>query len=217
MFPVFRKIFGQAQPQQQADDGMEPWLFTGLGNPGDKYAKNRHNIGFMVVDAMARAHNFPPFRKKFSGEFSEGAIDGVKVILLKPATYMNESGQSVAAAAKFYKIKPDHIVAFHDELDLAPGKIRIKTGGGNAGHNGLRSMQAHLNTPDFVRVRLGIGHPGDKDRVSGYVLSDFAKVEKKWVDLLVEGVSDYAPLLAGGRDNDFMTRVAEHVNEGMKE
>lgn len=196
---------------------MDTWLFAGLGNPGDKYAKNRHNIGFMVVDGMARAHNFPPFRKKFSGEFSEGTMGDAKVVLLKPATYMNESGQSVAAAAKFYKIPPARIVAFHDELDIAPGKIRIKTGGGNAGHNGLRSMQAHLNTPDFVRVRLGIGHPGEKDRVSGYVLSDFAKVEKKWVDLLVDGVSDYAPLLAAGKDNDFMTRVAEHISEGMKE
>ena len=196
---------------------MDTWLFAGLGNPGDKYAKNRHNIGFMVVDAMARAHNFPAFRKKFSGEFSEGTIGDAKVVLLKPMTYMNESGQAVAAAAKFYKIPPARIVAFHDELDLAPGKIRIKTGGGNAGHNGLRSMQAHLNTADFVRVRLGIGHPGDKDRVSGYVLSDFAKVEKPWVDLLVSGVSDYAPFLANGRDNDFMTKVSEYINQGMKE
>ena len=193
---------------------MDTWLFTGLGNPGDKYARNRHNIGFMVADEIARTHKFPPFRKKFSAEMAEGVIDGTKVVLLKPWTYMNESGQSVAAAAKFYKIAPARIVAFHDELDLAPGKVRVKTGGGNAGHNGLKSMQAHLGTPDFMRVRLGIGHPGDKDRVSGYVLSDFSKTEGKWLNLLIEAVSDYAPLLTRGQDNDFMSRVAAHINQG---
>lgn len=196
---------------------MDTWLFVGLGNPGDKYAKNRHNIGFMAVDAMARAYNFPPFRKKFQGELSEGTIGGAKVVLLKPHTYMNESGQSVTAAAKFYKIPPARIVAWHDELDLAPSKMRIKTGGGNAGHNGLKSMQAHLGTPDFRRVRLGIGHPGDKDRVSGYVLSDFAKVEGPWVSLLVEAVSDYAPLLLGGQDSEFMSKVAAHVQQDREE
>lgn len=192
---------------------MEPWLFVGLGNPGDKYAKNRHNIGFMVVDEMARAYRGSPFRGKFQGLVSEAVIDGVKVILLKPQTYMNLSGQSVAAAAKFFKIAPGRIVALHDELDLAPGKMRVKTGGGNAGHNGLKSMQAHLGTPDFMRVRLGIGHPGDKDRVSGYVLSDFAKVEMPWVGALVGAVADYAPLLIRGQENDFMSKVAANVQQ----
>lgn len=193
---------------------MDTWLFAGLGNPGDKYAKNRHNIGFMVVDAMARAYNFPAFRKKFQSEMSEGTIDGAKVVLLKPQTYMNLSGQGVAAAAKFYKIPPARIVALHDELDLAPGKMRVKTGGGNAGHNGLKSMQACLGTPDFIRVRLGIGHPGDKDRVSGYVLSDFTKAETAWLSLLVEAVSDYAPLLIRGQESEFMSKVAAHTNQG---
>lgn len=189
---------------------MEPWLFVGLGNPGDKYAKNRHNIGFMVIDEMARTYNFPAFRSKFQGQLSEGTIDGTKVVLLKPQTYMNLSGQSVAAAAKFFKIAPARIVALHDELDLAPGKMRVKTGGGNAGHNGLKSMQAHLGTADFMRVRMGIGHPGDKDRVSGYVLSDFAKAETEGVSLLVEAISDYAPLLIRGQENDFTSKVAAH-------
>jgi PTH1 family peptidyl-tRNA hydrolase len=192
---------------------MDTWLIAGLGNPGDKYARNRHNIGFMIVDEIARAYNFPSFRVKYQGLLSEGTIDGTKVVLLKPQTYMNLSGQSVAAAAKFYKIPVNRIIALHDELDLAPGKMRVKTGGGNAGHNGLKSMQAHLNSPDFVRVRLGIGHPGDKDRVSGYVLSDFAKSEANWLNLLIEAVSDYAPLLLRGQESDFMSKVAARTNQ----
>lgn len=192
---------------------MDTWLIAGLGNPGDKYARNRHNIGFMVVDEIARAYNFPAFRAKYQGQLSEGTIDGTKVVLLKPQTYMNLSGQSVAAAAKFYKIPVGRIIALHDELDLLPGKMRVKTGGGNAGHNGLKSMQAHLNSPDFVRVRLGIGHPGDRDRVSDYVLGDFAKADANWLNLLIEAVSDYAPLLLRGQDADFMSKVSARTHQ----
>lgn len=153
------------------------WLIVGLGNPGGKYSGHRHNIGFMVVDGIADKFGFPAYRSKFNAEVAEGRIGGDKVILLKPQTFMNESGQAVGKAANFYKIDPSRIVVFHDELDLKPGERRVKTGGGNAGHNGLKSIQAHLGTADFVRVRIGIGHPGDKDRVSGYVLSDFGKGE----------------------------------------
>ncbi len=185
------------------------WLLAGLGNPGDQYKNNRHNIGFMAVDEIAQAHNFPPFRKKFQSEFSEGKLAGQKVVLLKPQTYMNESGQAVKAAAKFFKIKPSRIVIFHDELDLSPGKIRVKEGGGNAGHNGLRSVQAHLGTPDFQRVRLGIGHPGDKNRVHGYVLKDFSKAEKSWLPSFLDSIACHAGLLLEeGKSSDFMSKVA---------
>lgn len=187
------------------------WLLVGLGNPGDQYAKNRHNIGFMAIDAIADAYGFAAFRAKFQGEVSEGRIDGEKVVLLKPQTYMNESGQSVGKAAKFYKIPPERVVVFHDELDLEPGKCRVKVGGGVAGHNGLKSIKAHLGTPDFMRVRLGIGHPGDKNRVSGYVLSDFAKADAGWLERLVPALAKYAALLLGEKSDDFMTRVAESV------
>lgn len=207
MFPFFTR-------SRKTD--VDTWLLAGLGNPGDKYAKNRHNIGFMVVDEIARAHRFPAFRSKFQSQMSEGTIDGVKVILLKPQTYMNLSGQGVAAAAKFYKIPAARIVALHDELDLAPSKIRVKTGGGNAGHNGLKSMQACLGTPDFVRVRLGIGHPGDKDRVSGYVLSDFAKAENTWLSALVDSTAEYIEFLLRGQESDFMSKVAARVNDVTK-
>jgi PTH1 family peptidyl-tRNA hydrolase len=192
---------------------MEPWLITGLGNPGKQYEQNRHNIGFMVIDEIARSYGFSSFKSKYQGLVSEGTIKGQKLVLLKPQTYMNLSGQSVGAAAKFYKIPPSQIIALHDELDLAPGKMRVKKGGGNAGHNGLKSMQAHLGTPDFVRVRLGIGHPGDKDRVSGYVLSDFAKNEQNWLNLLIGAVSDYLPLLINGQDTEFMSKVASQTNQ----
>ena len=186
------------------------WLLVGLGNPGKKYEGNRHNIGFMAIDAIADEYGFAGYREKFQGDLSEGRIGAEKVILLKPKTYMNESGQAVGRAAKFYKIEPSRIVAFHDELDLDPGKVRVKTGGGVAGHNGLKSIKAHLGTPDFLRVRLGIGHPGDKNRVSGYVLSDFAKAEQGWLSRLIPALANYAPLLLE-RSDDFMTRVAEQV------
>lgn len=184
-------------------------LFVGLGNPGAQYGGNRHNIGFMAMDGIAASHAFPPFRAKFQGEISEGRIGGRKIVLLKPMTYMNNSGQSVKAAAGFFKVKPDRVVVFHDEIELEPGKVRVKTGGGNAGHNGLKSIQAHLGTPDFRRVRLGVGHPGDKDRVHGHVLSDFSKAERtQWVETLLGAVADHAALLAEGDDAGFMNRLA---------
>lgn len=185
------------------------WLIVGLGNPGDKYKGHRHNIGFMAVDEIASEYGFSSFRSKFQGEMSEGRIDAHKVVLLKPQTYMNESGQSVGKAAKFYKIDPSRIVVLHDELDLDPGKCRVKSGGGVAGHNGLKSIKAHLGTPDFLRVRMGIGHPGDKSRVSGYVLSDFAKSEQKWLEPLIPAIATQCPLILEGNADDFMTRVAE--------
>lgn len=184
------------------------WLLVGLGNPGDKYKNNRHNIGFMVVDEIASDNRFPAFRAKFQGLMSEGRIGDEKVVLLKPQTFMNESGQSVKAAAKFFKVKPDRVVVFHDELDLEPGKMRVKLGGGNAGHNGLRSVQPHLGTPDFWRVRLGIGHPGDKNRVHGYVLSDFAKAEQSWLGYFIGALSRHVELLLTNENEIYMTKVA---------
>jgi PTH1 family peptidyl-tRNA hydrolase len=184
-----------------------PLLWVGLGNPGPEHARQRHNIGFMALDAIARRHGLPAWRKRFKGEVTEGAIGGVKVLALKPMTYMNASGDAVQQAASFLKIRSSDIWAFHDELDLAPGKVRVKKGGGTAGHNGLRDMQRALATPDFGRVRLGIGHPGHRDAVTGHVLGNFAKVET-WVETLLDAVADAAPLLAAGKPEDFMTRVA---------
>ena len=182
-------------------------LFVGLGNPGAKHAGNRHNIGFMAVDRIAADHGFAPFRAKFQGLVSEGRLGSERVVLLKPETFMNLSGQSVRAAADFYKIEPADIIVFHDELDLAPGKCRVKRGGGHAGHNGLRSIHAHLGD-GYGRVRLGIGHPGHKDRVAPYVLSDFAKADRDWLEDLLRGVSDGAGALAAGDDARFMNAVA---------
>lgn len=187
------------------------WLLVGLGNPGDKYKNNRHNIGFMVLDAIAQEYGLPPWRAKFQSEMAEGRIGEHKVLLLKPQTYMNESGQAIGKASKFYKVDPKRIVIFHDELDLQPGKVRMKTGGGAAGHNGLKSAQAHLGTPDFVRIRLGIGHPGDKDAVSGYVLSDFAKSEQGWLERMIPSAAQHISLLLDGRGDDYMTRISEDV------
>jgi len=188
-------------------------LWVGLGNPGPEHARQRHNIGFMALDAIAARHGFPPWRKRFRGEAADGTVGGVKLLLLKPQTYMNASGDAVQQAASFLKIRPADIWAFHDELDLAPGKVRVKRGGGTAGHNGLRDMQRALGTPEFGRVRLGIGHPGHKDRVTGHVLGNFAKVET-WVEKLLDAVADAAPLLAAGKAEDFMTRVALLTQEG---
>lgn len=182
-------------------------LFVGLGNPGAKHAGHRHNIGFMAVDRIAGDHGFGPWRSKFQGVIAEGRLGTEKVLLLKPETYMNLSGNSVQAAAQFYKLAPEDIVVFHDELDLAPGKCRVKTGGGHAGHNGLRSLHAQIG-PDYVRVRLGIGHPGHKDRVSGYVLHDFAKADRDWLEDLLRGISDGAADLAAGDTGRFMNAVA---------
>ena len=191
-------------------------LFAGLGNPGAKYAGNRHNIGFMALDAIQRAQGFSPWRAKFQGELSEGVIDGEKLILLKPLTFMNLSGQSVSAALRFYKLAPADLVVFHDELDLAPGKLRLKQGGGHAGHNGLRSIHDHIG-PDYARLRLGIGHPGHKDRVSPYVLSDFAKSDQDWLDDLLRAIGQAAPLLAKGDNAKFSNQVAQQLNPAPKQ
>ncbi|MFP1644232.1 aminoacyl-tRNA hydrolase [Pontitalea aquivivens] len=182
-------------------------LWVGLGNPGAKYAANRHNIGFMAVDRIAADHGFAPWRSKFQGQLSEGNLGGTKVVLLKPETFMNLSGQSVGEAMRFYKIAPDDVTVFHDELDLAPGRCRVKTGGGHAGHNGLRSIHAHVGET-YHRVRLGIGHPGHKDRVAGYVLSDFAKADQDWLEDLLRGISDGAAALAAGDGARFLNAVA---------
>ena len=183
-------------------------LWVGLGNPEPGMAKQRHNIGFMALDVIAHRHGFSPWRQRFKGVVAEGSVGGVKVIGLKPLTYMNASGESVQAASAFFKLPSSDIVAFHDELDLAAGKVRVKRAGGAAGHNGLRSMDRMLGTPDYWRVRLGIGHPGDKERVTGHVLGDFAKVELPLMLDVLDAVSDAAPMLAAGKPEDFMTRVA---------
>jgi PTH1 family peptidyl-tRNA hydrolase len=182
-------------------------LFVGLGNPGGKYARNRHNIGFMAVDAIGDAHGFGPWRSRFKGVVAEGRLGSEKVLLLKPETYMNLSGEAVQAALAFYKLSPGDLVVFHDELDLAPGKVRVKTGGGTAGHNGLRSIGGQLG-PDFMRVRLGIGHPGNKARVTGHVLGDFAKDDQDWLDDLLRGIAEGAPALAEGDAPRFLNAVA---------
>ena len=182
-------------------------LAVGLGNPGADYALNRHNIGFMAVDAIARRHGFAPFRAKFEGEIAEGRIGAGKVLALKPLTYMNDSGRSVAAAARFFKIEPEYVLVFHDELDLEAGRIRVKRGGGHAGHNGLKSIHAHLGA-DYGRVRMGIGHPGDKDRVTAHVLNDFAKSDRDWLEPLLGAVAENFALLAASEDAEFMNRAA---------
>lgn len=182
-------------------------LIVGLGNPGERYAGNRHNIGFMALDEIASGHRFAPWRRRFQGEACEGSIDGARCLLLKPHTYMNESGRSVAEAARFLKIELSDIVVLHDELDLAPGVIKVKTGGGNAGHNGLKSITAHLGN-DYQRVRLGIGHPGHKDLVSSYVLHDFAKADFDWIRPLLSAITGAANRLATGDAARFLTDVA---------
>lgn len=185
-------------------------LWVGLGNPGAKYAGNRHNIGFMALDRVADDHGFGPWKSKFQAELTEGRLGRDKVILLKPQTFMNLSGQSVGEAMRFYKLTPEDVIVFHDELDLAPGKLRVKSGGGHAGHNGLRSIHQHIGA-EYDRVRLGIGHPGHKDKVASYVLNDFAKAEQDWLDDLLRGISDGAPALADGDSGKFMNAVALRV------
>ena len=185
-------------------------LFVGLGNPGAKYAGNRHNIGYRAVERIAQDHDFTPWKSKFQGSVSEGRLGGDKIILLKPETFMNRSGQSVGAALKFFKIDVGAATVFHDELDLAPGKLRVKTGGGHAGHNGLRSLHQHVG-PEYQRVRIGIGHPGHKDRVAGYVLHDFARADQDWIDDILQGISDGASELAKGDAGRFMNAVALRV------
>ena len=181
-------------------------LFVGLGNPGAKHAHNRHNIGFMAVDEIARRHGFSPWRRRFQGETSEGALDGERLILRRPMTFMNESGRAVQEAANFFKLGAGEITVFQDELELPPAKVRVKVGGGIAGHNGLRSISAHIGN-DYRRVRLGIGHPGVKELVHSHVLSDFAKSDRPWVEALCEAVADNAGLLATEKDSTFQNRV----------
>jgi peptidyl-tRNA hydrolase, PTH1 family len=181
-------------------------LFVGLGNPGERYVGNRHNIGFMAVQAIAKRHGIAPWRRRFQGVAVEGALGTEKVLLLLPGTYMNESGRAVAEAVHFYKLGLSDIVVFHDELDLPPGKLRVKTGGGNAGHNGLRSISAHIGN-DYRRVRLGVGHPGVKELVHGHVLGDFSKAEREWVEALCGVIADNADLLARGEDASFQNKV----------
>jgi PTH1 family peptidyl-tRNA hydrolase len=181
-------------------------LFVGLGNPGAKYAHNRHNVGFMVVDEIARRHGFAPWRRRFQGETAEGTLERERVILLKPMTYMNDSGQSVQEASNFFKLAQGEITVFHDEIELPPAKLRVKVGGGIAGHNGLRSISAHVGN-DYRRVRLGVGHPGIKELVHGHVLNDFAKDERPWVDALRDAIADNVALLVTGRDSTFQNKV----------
>lgn len=186
-------------------------LFVGLGNPGAKYAGNRHNIGFMALEQIAADHGFPPWKSRFNGQITEGRFGSDRAILLKPETFMNLSGQSVGEAMRYYKLEPQDVIVFHDELDLAPGKLRVKQGGGHAGHNGLRSIHQHIGA-EYGRVRLGIGHPGHKDKVAPYVLNDFAKAEQGWLDDMMRGISDGAPALARGDNAKFQNAVALRVN-----
>jgi PTH1 family peptidyl-tRNA hydrolase len=186
-------------------------LFVGLGNPGERYVGNRHNIGFMAVQAIARRYDIAPWRRKFQGLAVEGSIGAEKILLLMPGTFMNESGRAVAEAANFYKLETGQVVVFHDEAELPPGKVRLKLGGGNAGHNGLRSISEHIGN-DYHRVRLGIGHPGDKKLMEIYVLQDFAKSERPWVDALCDIVADNAALLIEGKGSTFQNKVHLAMN-----
>jgi len=186
-------------------------LYVGLGNPGAKYAQNRHNIGFMALDQIASDHGFSPWRSKFQGQTCEGKLGSEKVILLKPETFMNLSGQSVGEAMRFFKLESTDVTVFHDELDLAPSKVRVKSGGGHAGHNGLRSIHQHIS-PHYDRVRLGVGHPGHKDRVAGYVLSDFAKAEQDWLDDVLRGIGDGIVHLAQDDGPKFLNAIALRAN-----
>jgi len=201
-----KKMDARVKPAHDAMDDHLMLLFVGLGNPGARYAGNRHNIGFRAVEAIAKRHGISPWRRRFQGVAAEGPLDGERGLLLLPGTYMNESGRAVADAAHFYKLGLADIVVFHDEIDLAPAKMRVKTGGGTAGHNGLRSISAHIGN-DYRRVRIGVGHPGAKDLVESYVLNDFAKDERPWVEALCDLIADNAALLAQGRDAAFQNKV----------
>ncbi|HCP01809.1 MAG: aminoacyl-tRNA hydrolase [Alphaproteobacteria bacterium] len=186
-------------------------LVVGLGNPGPKHKNNRHNIGFMAADEIVRRHNLSAPRNKFQGDISEGHINGERVVVLKPATFMNESGRAVGEAMRFYKLAPENIVVIYDEIDLAAAKLRVKQGGGHAGHNGLRSIDAHLNNRNYWRVRLGIGHPGDKTRVKNHVLGDFSKADQSWLKRELCAVADELPVLLDQRASDFMSRVTMKI------
>lgn len=186
-------------------------LIAGLGNPGAKYAQNRHNIGFMALDRIADDHGFTAWKSKFQGQISDGRLGSEKVVLLKPETFMNRSGQSVGEAMRFYKLTPADVIVLHDEIDLAPAKVKFKKGGGHAGHNGLRSIHGHIGDA-YGRVRLGVGHPGHKDAVPGYVLRDFSKADQNWLDDVIRGVADGAPFLADGDSSKFLNAVAMRAN-----
>ena len=188
-------------------------LLVGLGNPGPKHRDNRHNIGFKAADEIIRRYSLSAPRSRFQSDTFEGTIDGEKVLLLKPTTFVNESGRAVGEAARFFKITPEDIIIFQDEIDLAAGKVRVKRGGGHAGHNGLRSIHNHLGSPDYARVRLGIGHPGDKEKVHGHVLGDFSKQDQKWVEAELDAVAQALPALLAGRDSDFMSQVTMAVQQ----
>jgi PTH1 family peptidyl-tRNA hydrolase len=181
-------------------------VFAGLGNPGAKYENNRHNVGFMAADAIARRHSFSPWSRKFQGLICEGTLGGEKILLIKPQTFMNLSGQSVGEALRFYKLEPAALTVFYDEIDLAAGKLRVKVGGGSGGHNGIRSLDQHVGNT-YRRVRIGVGHPGVKEMVHGHVLGDFAKADREWLDVLLDAIADDAALLAKGDDSSFMNRV----------
>ncbi len=187
------------------------FLFAGLGNPGAQYASNRHNIGFMAADVIHRRHSFSPWRKKFQGALSEGTLAGEKVLLLKPQTFMNESGRSVGEAVRFHDIPLENVYVFYDELDLGPGKVRVRLGGGTAGHNGIRSIAAHI-TPEFKRVRLGIGHPGNKDFVQPHVLGNFAAADRDWLLKMLDAVADNLEMLVQGEDEKFQSKLALIMN-----
>lgn len=186
-------------------------LLVGLGNPGGRYARNRHNIGFMAVDEIVHRYSFGPWRNRFQAEISEGRLSGEKILAVKPQTYMNESGRAVGEALRFYKLEPEDVVVLYDEIDLVPGKIKVKQGGGAGGHNGIRSLDDHIGK-DYWRVRLGVGHPGDKNRVQGHVLKDFAKADEVWLDKLLEAVAKEIELLLSGDSGAFMSRVSLALN-----
>jgi PTH1 family peptidyl-tRNA hydrolase len=185
-------------------------LLVGLGNPGPDYAKNRHNIGFMAIDEIVQRHGFGPWRRRFQGQAADGRLLGKRAFALKPETYMNESGRAVTAAMRYYRLEPEDVIVLYDEIDLDAGKVRCKQGGGNAGHNGLRSLDSHIGR-NYVRVRLGIGHPGDRDRVSGHVLGNFSKADMIWVTDVIDAVSDAIPALAIGDVSSFSNQVALHL------
>ncbi|TJV26092.1 MAG: aminoacyl-tRNA hydrolase [Mesorhizobium sp.] len=187
-------------------------LFAGLGNPGAKYADNRHNVGFMAADAIARRHSFSPWSKKFQGLISEGTLGGEKIVLIKPQTFMNLSGQSVGEALRFYKLELSALTVFYDEIDLAEGKLRIKTGGGAGGHNGIRSIDGHIGN-GYRRVRIGVGHPGVKEMVQHHVLGNFAKADREWLDPLLDAIADNAALIVKGDESGFMNKASLAVQD----
>lgn len=190
-------------------------LFSGLGNPGGKFARNRHNAGRMAVEAIAARYRFGPPRQRFRGVARDGLIAGRKIVCLQPETFMNLSGQSVGEAMRFFKLNPADVIVFHDELDLAPGKMRVKTGGGHGGHNGLRSIDAHIG-PDYRRVRIGIGHPGAKELVNPYVLSDFTREDEEWLIPLLDAIAQETEYLIQGKDAEFQSRVAMKMNSAVQ-